>query len=302
MPLTRSSATPPSIAPLENRGLLRLSGEDATVFLQGVVSTDVRKVSAHRAVFGALLTPQGKYLFDFFVFALNGDFYLDGEKARLADLKKRLTLYKLRAKVTIEEAEAFRVHAFFGEGALAKLGLPEEEGAAKPFEGGLLYADPRLAAAGARAALPVHATPKAAGFSVSDFATYDRFRMSLGLPDGSRDLAPEKSTLLEYGFDELNGIDWRKGCYIGQEVTARMKHRGLVRKRLLPVTFAGDPPPAGTPVLHEGREVGVLCSTAEGMGLALLQLAAVEDAGGGNAPLLAGATRLTPHRPSWMRA
>lgn len=292
----------PAFTPLENRGILQLAGADAQTFLQALITADINKSGEKRALYGALLTPQGKYLHDFFILQMAGVFYLDAEKARLADLKKRLLLYKLRSDVTIADATgAFCVYAFFGTDALAKLDLGTEEGTARPFEDGLLYVDPRLAAAGARALLPRAATPDPAGFSASDAIAYDRFRIGLGLPDGSRDLIPEKSVLLDYGFDELHGIAWKKGCYVGQEVTVRTKHRGLTRKRLLPVVLEGETPGPGAPVTLGDREIGKLTSVLGTNGLALLQLGAIEDARENNQPLLAGKARLLPVIPSWMR-
>jgi len=292
----------PAVTLLETRGLLQISGTDTRSFLQGLMTTDINKASETRALHGALLTPQGKYLHDFFVAQMGDCVYLEGEKARLADLKKRLLLYKLRADITITDVtEEFQVYALFGEGTLAALKLGTEEGRARIFKGGCLYVDPRLAAAGARAILPIGAAPDFEGFAAVDFDKYDRFRIGLGLPDGSRDLVPEKSVLLDYGFDELNGIDWKKGCYVGQEVTARMKHRGLSRKRLLPVTLTGGSPAPGTLVQLGDRDVGTLTSVCGNIGLALLQLDAVEKAAQESQVLQAGVAQLTPTPPSWLR-
>jgi folate-binding protein YgfZ len=289
---------------LGDRAVLEIAGADRRDFLQGLVSNDVAKVSDGRAVYAALLTAQGKYLHDFFIAAIGDAFMLDGEAARLADLKRRLALYKLRAKVTLAEAgDRFIVAAALGEGALDALPLPAEPGAAVPFAGGLAYVDPRLAELGARLLLPRGAglAPlEAAGFRVADAAAYDRLRLTLGVPDGSRDLVVEKSILLESGFDELNGVDWQKGCYIGQELTARTKYRGLIKKRLLPVTIAGPLPAPGTPVLLGTEDAGEMRSASDGMGLALLRLEALGEASA-DKPLTAGPARLTPHKPGWAR-
>jgi folate-binding protein YgfZ len=289
---------------LGDRAVLEIAGADRRDFLQGLVSNDVAKVSDGRAVYAALLTAQGKYLHDFFIAAIGDAFVLDGEAARLADLKRRLALYKLRAKVTLAEAgDRFIVAAAFGQAALDALRLPAEPGAALPFAGGLAYVDPRLAELGARLLLPRGAglaALEAAGFRVADAAVYDRLRLTLGVPDSSRDLVVEKSILLESGFDELNGIDWQKGCYIGQELTARTKYRGLVKKRLLPVTFAGPLPAPGTPVLLGTEDVGEMRSASDGMGLALLRLEALGEASA-DKPLTAGQARLTPHKPGWAK-
>ena len=132
----------------------------------------------------------------------------------------------------------------------------------------------------------------------ADIADYERLRIRLGLPDGSRDMLVEKSLLLECGFDELNGIDWQKGCYLGQELTARTRYRGLVKKRLLPVRVEGPLPPPGTPILLDGKEVGEVRSGVDGWALALLRLdalPAIRAAGG----VVVGAARLLPEPPAW---
>ena len=264
-----------SFTELAERGLLTVAGEDRRAFLQGLISNDVEKVAPSRAIYAALLTAQGKYLHDFFVAERDDTLILDGEAARLADLQRRLAIYKLRAKVTLApEAGGLAVFAVFGGDALAALGArliaPRDAGAAALRE---------------------------AGFAAAEFAAYDRLRLSAGVPDGSRDLAIEKAILLEAGFDELNGVDWQKGCYIGQELTARTKYRGLVKKRLMPVRVEGTLPPPGTPVTLDGKEAGELRSGRDGIALALLRLEAVA----GGQSLLAGEARVTALKPDWAR-
>src|SRR5215471_4262956 len=285
---------------LDGRGILAVSGADRRDFLQGLVSNDVEKVMPDRAVYAALLTAQGKYLHDFIMGALGDAIWLDAEAARLADLKRRLSMYRLRARVAIDELPELAVAAVFGNGALAALDLPEEAGAARALGDGLAFVDPRLAALGARVVLPrehIRNALSGAGLTETDFAAYDRLRLALGIPDGSRDLVIEKSILLESGFDELNGVDWQKGCYVGQELTARTKYRGLVKRRLLPVQINGSPPAPGTIVTAEGREVGEMRSSCGGLGLALLRLEPVL----GGERLSAGDTAVIPERPEWMR-
>jgi folate-binding protein YgfZ len=140
---------------------------------------------------------------------------------------------------------------------------------------------------------------KEAGFEAAELADYDALRIGLGLPDGSRDMEVEKAILLENGFDELGGVDWDKGCYMGQELTARTKYRALIKKRLLPVRIDGPTPPPDTPILTNGKEVGRLRSSAKGQALALLRLEALN----GDAPeLVAGEAKLSPQRPDWLRS
>ncbi len=290
-------------AELPVRGLLEVAGADRVAFLQGLVSNDVTKVTAERAIFAALLTAQGRYLFDFFIFALGDALYLETEAARIGDLQRRLSLYKLRSKVTLADATPrIAVAAAFGAAAGDALGLITL-GAAKPFAGGVVYADPRLKALGLRFALPREAGFRAlveAGFTRAEEAQYDLHRLRLGVADGSRDLPVEKALLLEAGFDELNGIDWQKGCYMGQELTARTKYRALIKKRLLPVAIDGPLPAPGTTIMRGNEEAGEIQTGRDGRALALLRLDALEAAVTGT-PLTAAAARVTPEKPSWAK-
>lgn len=294
----------PSFARLENRGLLAVRGEDARTFLQGLISNDIRRVSGDRAIHAAFLTAQGKYLHDFFVVPLGDALMLDCEAARAADLARRLSLYRLRSEVSVEERTAeYIVAAVFGEKVDHAFQLDGEAGAAA-FAGGVIYRDPRLAAAGMRAILPREGGEDALrrmGFEEAPFAAYDAHRLALCLPDGSRDMVVEKTILLEAGFDELNGVDWQKGCFLGQELTARTKYRGLIKRRLLPVRFDGPAPAPGTQVLLDGRDAGEMRSSAAGIGLALLRLESLAATESRGAPLMAGDTRLLAEKPSWMK-
>ena len=289
---------------LPARGVIEVAGEDRVGFLQGLVSNDVAKASPQRAIYAALLTAQGRYLYDFFIIAHGDALYLDAEAPRLPELQRRLAVYKLRAKVTLADASArFAVAAAWGEGTAAALGLAGA-GSAKDFAGGLAYLDPRLEMLGARFLLPRERgldVLAGAGFVHASEVAYDRHRLALGVPDGTRDLAPEKALPMEAGFEELNAIDWQKGCYMGQELTARMKYRALVKKRLLPVAIEGVLPAPGTAITQDGADAGELLSGRDGRALALLRLDAVERAAEG-ASLRAGAARVVPEKPEWMKA
>ncbi|MDP6566508.1 MAG: folate-binding protein [Alphaproteobacteria bacterium] len=291
----------PRYAILPARGVLELSGEESRSFLQALITRDMDHLTPRAAIYSALLTPQGKYLFDFFLADAGDRLLLDGEAARLADLAQRLNMYRLRAKVAIADVSADRqVIAAFGDGAAAALGLAGTAGAARPFADGLAFVDPRLAEAGARLIAPAAtaaAALEAAGLSQTEAEDYDLFRLDLALPDGSRDLAVDKALLLESNFEALNGVDFDKGCFVGQELTARTKYRGLVRKRLLPVRVDGPMPAPDTPLLADGKEVGVMRSGRDGRGLALLRLERLADGGAG--PLTGGQATLTPIRPDW---
>lgn len=282
-------------AHLPDRGIITVSGEDRRGFLQGIVTNDMNKVTTGHAAYGAFLTPQGKYLFDFFMVMQEDTLLIETERARIADFMKRLTMYKLRAKVDLADAsEDFDVYAVFGDDPADTLNIGPDRGIAGPVGDGIGFIDPRLAAAGARLILPKGAALPD-GLGKSDAATYDRHRITLGLPDGSRDLVVEKSTLMENGFDELGGIDWQKGCYMGQEVTARTKHRGLVKKRLLPISISGTAPETGTAVMAGERNVGELRSANGDMGLALIRLDALET----GEPMTVDNQPIDPRKPDW---
>lgn len=289
-----------------DRAIIALAGEDRQQFLQGLISNDTTRISERQAVYATLLTAQGRFLFDMFLTERDGRYLVDCASPRRADLIKRLSMYRLRSKVTISDADTdWFAAVLFGAGALPALGLGGDAGQAVPFEGGVAYADPRLPALGARLILPRasarQALAKLSAAEDADGSAYHRLRMSLGVPDAARDLTPEKSILLENGFDELNAIDWQKGCYMGQELTARTRYRGLVRKRLLPVRIEGAPPAPGTPLMLGDQELGEMRSaSADGtVGLAMVRLEALAH---GAAPVLqAGSAKLSPDIPGWMR-
>jgi hypothetical protein len=298
--------SPLEAIPLPNRGAVRVSGDDRVAFLQGLVSNDVRRVGPSRAIHAALLTPQGKYLHDFFIVDAGDALVLDCEAARADDLASRLSRFRLRAKVAVAAvAPPPVIAAIIGGEGMHALGLGgQPAGTARAFAGGVAFVDPRLGEAGARVMLPAAGAAAAladAGFGLGQPHTYERHRLALGLPDGSRDMEVEKAILLECGFEELAGVDWEKGCYMGQELTARTRYRGLIKKRLVPVEVAAgaELPPPGTPVCKGEREVGDLRSGLDGRALALLRLEAL--AGGDDPALHAAGVRLRVAPPAWLK-
>jgi folate-binding protein YgfZ len=265
-----------SLAYLPERGVIEVTGEDARKYLQGLVSNDLDLVSPTRAIWAALLTPQGKWLADFFIMQDGARLLIDCERSQAQELVRRFGRFTLRSRVQFREAsDEFFVHVAWGNGAAPTAELPG-------------FADPRLENAGWRFLAPARHETSA------DASDWDRWRLSLGLPDGSRDLEAEKTILLEAGFDELNGISWTKGCYLGQELTARTKYRGLVKRRLVPVTTTQSLPPPGTPISAAGREVGFMRSANQNAGLAIMRIDAL------NSDLMAGDAILTPRIPIWM--
>lgn len=227
----------------EGRIVLEIGGADRRDFLQGLVSNDIGRLD-DGLVYAALLTPQGKYLADFFLCNGGDVILLDVSETLAGDLVKRLRMYKLRADVTIAESKLapFR-------------GLGEMPADAK--------ADPRHADLGWRR----YGTEDGAPAQVD----WDALRVALGVPETGIELAPGETYPLEAGFERLNGVDFRKGCYVGQEVTARMKHKTSLRKGIVRVSVEGAPPPPGTEILAGDKPAGALYTTSNGQGLAFLR-------------------------------
>jgi hypothetical protein len=287
---------------LGHRCLISVTGEDRRTFLQGLLSVDVAKAASRCcALYGAFLTPQGKFLHEFFLAEQGDELVLETEEERHADFVKRLNVYRLRSKVAIRRGPAFDVYALIGDDAAEAVGLPKDAGAARRFADGLVFVDPRLPAAGLRCWLPAgaEAALREAGFAPAETAIWDLNRIRLGLPDGSRDMVPEKAMLLENGFDELHGVDWQKGCFLGQELTARTRYRGLIRKRLMPVEIDGRPPEPGTPIRLGDSEAGEMRSHAGSLGLALIRLDALAQLAEHGGTLSAGRAALSPIKPEW---
>lgn len=291
-----------SYAILPHRGLITVGGADRREFLQGLVSNDVMRAGSERAIWAGFLTPQGKYLHDFFMIEIGEALYLDCEGGeRLMDFGKRLSKYRLRSRIDLGIAPDLAVAVLWGGGTATALDLAGEAGAGRAIEGGAIYMDPRLAAAGARAILPVARAAEILeplGFAAATPEEYDAMRLELALPDGTQDMVIDKTILLEANFDRLNGVDWEKGCYMGQELTARTKYRGLVKKRLMPVSVKGAAPAPGTPLMLDGKEAGEMRSSRGGQGIALIRLDRIEEAGP-NLKLEADGATVTLREAAW---
>lgn len=269
------------------RGVICISGPDARSFLQEIVTNNVDAVRPGHAVYAALLTPQGKYLFDFFmvdyrVAGQDCELLLDCEASRRRELIERLEMYKLRADVTfVDKTDTMAVWSILGD-----ITAPEGDS--------LIYRDPRHPALGHRAIVAASGHP---GFTEASFEEYERLRLTLGIPDGSRDIEVNKRLVLEANLDALNGVDFEKGCYVGQEIAARMKYRGKVRKRLLPVRFDAEAPEPGTPIFVNDVEIGETRSRLEDRAIALIR---IEDLAKGPVQLADG-TAVIPEAPAWMK-
>jgi folate-binding protein YgfZ len=261
-------------ARLESRALIAVSGEDWRSFLQGQLTQDVETLAADEARFGALLTPQGRLLFDLFIVGRQDGCWLDVAAARRAALIQRLSLYKLRAKVTFV-ADDTPVAALFP---------------ATNAPGWI--ADPRLPALGLRG---YGVSPPADAAPVSE-AEYDAYARGLGVPN-TADWGEDKAYPIEADFDLLNGIDFKKGCFVGQETTSRMKRRGVIKTRMLPIRFEGPAPAPGSEVLAGELRAGEVLSGAEGRAMALLRLDRIDGAA-----LTVDGRPVEPEPPAWLSA
>jgi hypothetical protein len=272
-------------AQLHGRALVSLTGEAWRSFLQGLITNDVEKLAAGETRFAALLTPQGKFLFDMFVIAREDGCLLDVQGGQRDALIQRLTMYRLRAKVAIEAAEGQVWAAFPAPSPSPASDFPRESGGPSSWrltslgndgsplsrgnsDFGEWRADPRLPDLGWRAVDPVLPLDAKA----VDQTAYDLHRLALGVPDPARDCVPDKTYPLEADFDLLNAIDFQKGCFIGQETTSRMKRRGAIKTRMLPVVFDGPAPAFGSEVLAGDLRAGEILSGRDGQAIALLRL------------------------------
>lgn len=289
------AAGPLRFAAMPGRALARVHGPDARGFLQNLVTNDLARLAPDRALYAALLTPQGHYLHDFLVAEEDGAILLECDRDRRDDLLAGLARYRLRTRAEMEALDDREVTCGFGAGAAAAAGLPDAAGAARAAGGGVLLADPRDSRLGVRALLPPGGGPRllgGAGFAEAGPDDYERLRLGLGIPDGARDLVAGRSYLLESNFDLLDGVSFEKGCYIGQENTARQRWRGTVRRRLVRVRVEGPVPEPGAPVTFDGRDAGTMRSALGASGLALLRLPVAREAAGSGAPLSCGEARL----------
>lgn len=266
-------------ARLDDRAVIALSGQDARTLLQGLITNDIEKLVPGRALYAALLTPQGKILFDFIIAEGDGAVLLDCAAVTADALAKRLTMYRLRAKVEIERRPQLVVMAGWS-------GTPLP---------GIAFTDPRLAALGVRSVMATAEAP-ASGETGESYLAH---RLDLGVPE-SADFGQDRMFALDADLEQLHGVDFEKGCYVGQELTARMKHRGTARKRLLPIVTADGAalPSPDTAVSAAGKSIGEITGSYGPRGFALIRLDRLEEAG--EAPLQAGEQSVTLSKPHWL--
>lgn len=269
---------------LDQRGVLEVAGAEARTFLDRIVTCDVDTIATGAAGYGALLSPQGKILADFILFAVSPErFLLDTPAAVAADLAKRLTLYRLRAKIAIADRSP----------ELAVLAGWDEP---PPSDAVASAEDPRLAALGWRAVVERSAVPAS-----GDVAAYDARRIALGLPEGGRDFGFGDAFPHEALMDQLGGVAFDKGCYVGQEVVSRMQHRGTARTRLVPVRYSGAAPVQGSDIVAGERTIGRAGTSNGDTGLAMIRLDRATDALAAGEGLAAAGVPLEIETRDWIR-
>ena len=258
-----------NISRLASRALIAVGGADWRTFLQGLLTQDVETLAPGEIRFGALLTPQGRLLFDLFLVGVPDGCRIDCAAARREALLQRLSMYRLRAKVSLAPDDS-PVLAAWGPPPAGEGWIP----------------DPRAAGLGWRG------YGLAAEADVSEI-DYDRHRLALGVP-GPADWGEDKAYPLEADFDLLGGVDFQKGCFIGQETTSRMKRRGTIKSRMLPIAFDGPPPPPGAEILAGDLRAGEVLSGADGRAMAMVRLDRIEAG-----PLSVDGRACAVDRPAW---
>jgi tRNA-modifying protein YgfZ len=281
-----------NIAHLAERGVIRIGGADARSFLDGLVTNDMAAVTPQQAGYGALLTPQGKIISDFFLIALTeedgGGYLLDGPAALALDLLKRFNMYKLRAAVAVEDMSATTAV------------IACADGGALPEDAGVVFTDPRHPSMGQRAIVSVEDVTELANAPFDDYQTH---RIVLGMPEGGKDFGygGQMTFAHEALLDQLHGVSFTKGCYVGQEVVSRMQHRGTARTRCIPVRFVdGLRSEWGVNILAGGKQIGQIGSTAAGRGLAMVRLDRWHDAIAAGDKVLAGGLEIEPVKPPFI--
>jgi folate-binding protein YgfZ len=275
-----------------DRSILRVTGEDAPKFLNGIVTNAVESLAPGKAVFTALLTPQGKIVVDFFAVAVEADegggFVLDAPAPLADELAKKLNFYKLRAKVEISVRPEL----------VAAVVLDK----APPEELGLVYVDPRQAGLGWRIVLPregAETALEAAGAKIVDAENWQGRRISLGIPEGGKDFIYGDTFPHEADMDLIGGVDFHKGCFIGQEVVSRVERRDIARKRVVPVAFEQGGPEEGADILIGEKPAGFMGSSAGRLGLAMLRLDRVDEGMKEGAVLKSSGVELRLVKPDW---
>ena len=273
---------------LKDRGIIKVAGPDAIGFLNNLITNNMELLNKEKAIFAGLLTPQGKIAYEFFVVRVGDTYLLELVGTALSDLMKKLMLYKLRANVSLEDAS--NLYEIFS------LGGGEIEAS---LINSVVFKDPRSDAMGWRVYLPKGETLNIEGLESGSFGDYDRLRLSAEMPEGGVDYPLGDCFPHEAAFDQLEAIDFKKGCYVGQEVVSRMEHRGTARKRIVRIIGGGELPATGSEIRSENSLIGVLGTSCGADGLALVRLDRVAKALSNGDQIMVENVTVEVAMPSW---
>jgi folate-binding protein YgfZ len=279
---------PNKIFKLNKSSLILIEGNDKFDFIQGIISNDIKFLKKKKSIYAAILSPQGRYLYDFFVTNHNNNFLLECPSFQVNEIYKKLNLYKLRSDVKIKIIQTFDIFL------VNKLNL--DEFTVNNSEG-LFFEDPRFNNSLIRVYAPKEFKIKNRKISLMNEDQYNDFRINMSIPDFTKDSKKEKSLLLEMRFDELNGISWEKGCYLGQEITARMKYRGKVKKKIfcISIDFGSR---LDEKIFLKKKEVGMILSHNNVKGLAFIDIMIDIDP---SDYLICGDSKIRYEKPWWSK-
>jgi tRNA-modifying protein YgfZ len=248
---------------LKERSIYKITGEDRVKFLQGILSNDITKINDKTSLYACMLTPQGKYLADFFLISKGNEIIFDLPSSNSEEIIKKLNIYRLRSRIQISECTDYCAASFIKEPTINQL------------KSSIIYSDPRSNSLGQRCYINERDINDLKTHFIEKAETYDQIRIDNFIPEGNKDLIPNKSFPFEYELDQLNAIDYNKGCYIGQELVARTHYLGKVRKQIVKALAQDALPPLGTEIFSGEKKIGIICSSINNKGLALVR---TEDA------------------------
>ena len=291
------------ICPLSNRGFIKLQGSDIKKFLQPLITNDIDKVTSDKAIYSAILTPQGKYLFDFFIYFLEDAFFIDCHLEQLEELISKLNFYKLRSDVNFTDVT--RSYSFFlleNSDIFENFDLNKHPGLVKKSNGYFLISDPRLKKLGVRAIINKGEESellKKLQLPIKTIEDIEEIRISNGVPLGTKDMS--KKFILECNLDFLNGIDFKKGCYIGQELTSRMKLRNKVTKRLLPAIIDKETINENLKIEFNKKIIGEICSINKNKALCFVNLKDIKPEYLSDNHLVCNQEKVKLYIPEWLK-
>lgn len=245
---------------LSNRSLLKISGTENYKFLQGLITNDINKLKTQVAIYTCMLTPQGKFFADFFLYALNDDILVDLSKDRKFEILNKLKIYKLRSEVIFKELTDYEVVSF----------TEEARRVFDKLSGQYIFTDPRSTELGLRGFIHKQDLNQITSLLIENKDGYDNTRIKNFIAEGEKDLIADKSFILEYGIDKFGAVDFTKGCYVGQELVARTYHRGTIRKEITQIFSLENLPPPNTIINAGNDKIGIICTSTANKGLALI--------------------------------